>query len=127
MTNRLSIRREYWPDVTETPHYIVELKYEGCSVSHDDIYIGVDDALIQLETLEATRKGDVKLDGGSRFRCTVAATSSGGLQVNFGITQGPGFPGKLAIDGYFAVDGEFAGSTIRSLIGLFRHGTDFVI
>ena len=127
MINRLLIRRGYWPDVTETPHYIVELEYEGCSVSHDDIYIDIDNILGQLESLETTRKGEARLDGGSRFRCSIAATSHGGLQMDFRITHGPGFPGKLSIDGYFAVDGEFSGSTIRSLIGLFRHGTDFVI
>lgn len=127
MTNQLKIRRENWPDVTETPRYIVELTYEGCSIGHDDIYIDDADIPAQLEMLEATRKGDVKLDGGSRFSCTVSATSRGGLHLSFRITQGPGFPGKLAIEGYFSIDGEYAGSAIRSLIGLFRQGADFVI
>jgi hypothetical protein len=28
MSNRLHIKREYWPEVTDLPHFIVELDYE---------------------------------------------------------------------------------------------------
>ncbi len=38
MKNTLSIKREYWPEVTDMPHFIVKLYYEGCKTEVDDIY-----------------------------------------------------------------------------------------
>jgi len=121
--NRLHIASERWTDVTEVPHYVVNLHYEGCVLTHDDIYF--DDLAGQLKLLEKTRKGHVVLDGGYRFNCNVEATPSGGLDLKFAAMSGANFPGELTLKGKFSISGESTAHVLKSLIGLFQDGAEF--
>lgn len=129
MTNQLIIKRGYWPDVTEMPHFIVSLVYEGCTMTHDDLYFDdIDNVVAKLEALERKRKGKVLVDGGETFIISVEATSTGGINLKFKTTSAePIFPGKLSLEGYFEVDGEYASNNIRSLIKLFQDGKEYSI
>ena len=124
--NRLHIVGERWPDVTEILHYVVNLHYEGCVLTHDDIYLDdLADLASQLKSLEKTRKGHVILDGGYRFNCNIEATPSGGLDLKFAAMSGADFPGELTIEGKFSISGEFTAQVTKSLIGLLQDGTEF--
>lgn len=128
MAARLAIRREYWSDVTEIPHFVVDLAYAGCRVVHEDIYIDdIDDVIAGLEVLQRDRSGQVVLDGGSRFVATVGMTGTGGVRLGFRTESAATFPGRLRLEGYFSRSGEYAGQVLDSLIGLFRDGRGLVI
>ena len=128
MKNTLRIRSEHWPDVTETPHYIVELHYEGSAYECDDIYFdNLSDMARQLLALEKSRKGQVLLHGGFRFQMTAKATPSGGIDLNFRTESDATFPGKCIIEGCFSVDGENTATVISALTRLFEDGDEFVI
>ncbi|WP_419590940.1 hypothetical protein, partial [Thiolapillus sp.] len=68
MIHSLRISRELWPEVTSRPHFIMDLDYEGCRISWDDIYFAVEDEMVdRLREMRIGRKGKVALDGGFRF------------------------------------------------------------
>jgi hypothetical protein len=128
MKNRLHIKYEKWPEVTETPHYIVEIKYEGLSYVHSDIYFDdVNEIISKLKSLEKDRKGKVELDGGFRFKLIIEARTSGGCIVKFRYTSDGAFPGKLMLEGYFTIEGEYTAPMVDMLIKLFTDGKEFVI
>lgn len=128
MINTLSIKRGYWPEVTDTPHFVVKLQYQGCQIEFDDIYFDkINEVVVQLETLYEERKGIVELHGGFRFNAVVEAKERGALQFRFSTESSGGFPGRLRLEGFFLIDGENSALFIRSLIDLFRGGKEFVI
>ena len=128
MKNTLSIKREYWPEVTDTPHFIVKLDYEGCKIKADDIYFDkLDEIVINLETLNKKRTGSVALQGGFRFNAVIEAKETGACQFSFTTESSGEFPGKLNLKGCFSIDGEDLSLFIDSLIELFRDGTEFSI
>ena len=126
-TPALNIKREYWPEVTNAPHFIVELRYEGCNINYDDIYFdNLNNIINKLEALEKSRKGRVTLDGGHRFAATLEAAVTGGITIYFQAESfPPTFPGKLKLKGYFAVEGEYTSKIIKDLIKLFKDGKEF--
>ncbi|HHJ40559.1 MAG: hypothetical protein AXA67_10200 [Methylothermaceae bacteria B42] len=78
MKNTLRINREYWPEVTDTPHFIVKLNYEGCKIEFDDIYFDkMDEIISQLEILNKKRTGSVELQGGFRFNTVIEKKETG--------------------------------------------------
>ena len=128
MRNTLSIRKEYWPEVTDTPHFVIKLQYEGCKIEFDDIYFDkLEDILVQIEMLDKERKGIVELNGGFRFNAVIEPKETGSLQFNFSVESSGGFHGKLHLEGVFLIAGEDSCLFIRSLIDLFRYGKHFVI
>jgi len=129
MKNELNIIREYWPEVTSIPHFIVEILYEGCKIIYDDIYFdNVDKIVPKLEALEKTRKGSVNLDGGNRFIAKLEATTTGGITINFQTESFPPiFPGELKLKGYFSIDGEYTSKVLGDLSKLFKDGKKFHI
>lgn len=128
MTNKLSIRREYWPEVTDTPHFIVNLIYEGCNITHDDIYFNdINELIILMEALERDRKGVVNLQGGYRFNAIIESTLTGGMKFHFIAKSSSEFPGKLILEGCFSISGEAASEFLTGLIGLLKNGQEFVI
>ncbi len=129
MKNKLNIKREYWPEVTSTPHFIVEIMYEGCNIIYDDIYFdNLDQIVPDLEVLEKTRKGSVNLDGGNRFIATLEATTTGGITINFQTESFPPlFPGELKLKGYFSIDGEYTSKVLGDLGKLFKDGKNSYI
>jgi len=128
MTNTLCIRSESWPDVTDRLHFIVEIIYEGCRLAHEDIYFDDESSVVSgLDRLNKTRSGQVILDGGERFSLSVESMTSGGLTLRFKGSADATFPGKLNLEGFFLVDGEYAETTIKALTGIFQKGGDFVI
>ena len=128
MKNTLHIKSEYWPDVTETPHFIVNLHYERLVYGCDDIYFDNLSGIVpELLELERTRKGQVILHGGFRFQMIVQATPSGGIDLNFRTESDATFPGKCVIEGSFSVDGEHTATIIGALTRLFDDCDEFVI
>jgi len=128
MKNTLHIKSEYWPDVTEIPHFIVDLHYERLVYRCDDIYFDNLGGIVpKLLELERTRKGRVIMHGGFRFQLIVQVMPTGGVDLNFRTESDAMFPGKCIIEGCFSVDGEHAATTIGALIGLFNDGDDFVL
>ena len=128
MKNRLSIKREYWPEVTDTPHFVVNLIYEGCNVSYDDIYFDdINEAIALLESLERDRKGVVYLQGGCRFSAIIAVSATGAIQFNFITESLAEFPGKRRIEGCFSISGEDVSVFLKSLVDLFTNGKEFII
>lgn len=128
MTNRISIKREYWSEVTGVPHFIVDIDYEGVLMKHDDIYFDFIEIIIsELSALEKARRGNVRLDGGCRFDADIVMKTNGALSFNFKTESVFPFPGKLILEGYFAIDGEFSGTVLCSLLALFNDGKEFVI
>jgi hypothetical protein len=128
MKNSLCIKYEKWPEVTETPHYIVEIKYEGLSYFHSDIYFDdVNKIISKLKSLENNRKGTIELDGGFRFKLIIEARTRGGCIVSFRYASDEAFPGKLMLDGRFTIEGEYTASLVDMLIKLFTDGKEFVI
>ena len=128
MKNSLRIKREQWPDVTDTPHFIVTLNYQGYAYSCDDIYFDdLHNTILKLQTLAQERKGSVELDGGFRFKLLIASTSSGSLELTFKVESGAEFPGQLRLEGHFPVDGENTGHVIEALVKLFRDGKEFAL
>ncbi|WP_339134774.1 MAG: hypothetical protein WGN25_16250 [Candidatus Electrothrix sp. GW3-4] len=129
MKNTLKIKREYWPEITNEPHFIVELIYEGCNISYDDIYFSdLNNIIDKLDTLEKNRKGSVKLDGGHRFVAILEATATGGITIHFQAESFPPiFPGELKLKGYFIVEGEYTPIICGDLIKLFKEGKEFHI
>jgi hypothetical protein len=128
MNNQLKIEKEYWPDVTNEPHFIVNLTYEGCTLTFDDIYFDkCDDLLHRLEQLEHDRKGKLKIDGGFRFSASVEILSRGDIKLTFNTESEASFPGKLRLEGYFHGSGEYTSKILTSLINLFKNGSEFII
>lgn len=128
MKNCLRIKSEKWPEVTEVPHYIVELNYEGYSFVYDDIYFDdVNNLILKLQALEKERKGSVDLDGGFRFKVAIESKTLGGIVLNFRAESDTEFPGKIIMEGYFPVEGENAGNVIGALIKLISDGKEFII
>ena len=128
MKNSLRIKREHWSDVTDTPHFIVTLIYQDNAYSCDDIYFDdLHNTISELQTLAQKRNGCVELDGGFRFKLLIASTSPGGLEFKFKVESGAEFPGKLSLEGYFAVDGENTQHVITALVKLFRDGEEFTL
>lgn len=128
MKNTLRIGSECWPDVTEIPHFIVAIHYEGLVYECDDIYFdNLDDIVAELQELERTRQGQAVLHGGFRFQMRVTGKPSGGLDLNFKTESDATFPGKCTIEGCFSIDGEHAATTIEALVKLFQDGTAFAI
>ncbi len=128
MQYTLKIQRAYWPEVTDTPHFSIELQYGNCHQVFDDIYFDkIDDIIEPLENLLIRRKGRVELSGGFRFGARVEATSSGALRLGFSTESSGIFPGRLRLDGEFLIDGEHAEEVIASLLDLFRQGDDFFL
>jgi hypothetical protein len=128
MENRLRIKRETWPEVTEIPHFVVELIYEDHSYMCDDIYFGdLNDLILQLKALKKKRKGTVEIDGGFRFKVVIKTTSSGGISLNFKVESDSGFPGKMILEGSFPVEGENTEDILMALIKLLREGKEFII
>ena len=128
MHNSLRITREYWPEVTDAPHFVVNLKYEGCNIVFDDIYFDkLDECIVQLEALYEERKGSVEIRGGFRFNAVIEAKSTGGIQFLISTESSSEFPGKLRLEGVFSIAGENAGLFIKSLIKLLRDGEEFII
>lgn len=128
MKNSLTIKSEKWPEVTETPHYIVEAIYEGSSYIHSDIYFDdINKIIVKLKSLEQDRKGRIELDGGFRFKLMIEARTLGGCKVSFRYESDDAFPGKLVLDGHFSIEGEYTASMLNMLIKLFTDGKEFVI
>ncbi|KXJ39776.1 MAG: hypothetical protein AXA67_11990 [Methylothermaceae bacteria B42] len=128
MKNTLSIKKEYWPEVTDTPHFIVKLNYEGCKIEVDDIYFDkLDEIIVRLETLNKERTGSVELQGGFRFNAVIEVKETGACQFIFATESSGEFPGKLHLEGIFSINGEDSGLFINSLIKLFRDGKEFII
>ncbi|TGD70715.1 hypothetical protein E4634_20830 [Mangrovimicrobium sediminis] len=128
MSNSVLIKREMWPDVTDVPHFIVSLDYEGCSFHHDDIYFDeISEIVADLVRLNNSRKGEVKLNGGSRFSACIKAKMNGAIDILLHAESAASFPGKLSLEGVLQVEGENASSCISSLISLFEEGTPFAI
>ena len=123
MSNSISISREYWPEVTDEPHFIISIDYEGCCIKFDDIYFkGLDDVITRLEALKDERKGGVTLNGGFRFNASIEPTHSGAIQFKFFTESSADFPGRLCLEGYSVIPGEDATRFTGSLIRLFRDG-----
>jgi hypothetical protein len=123
-TNSLTIRSEIYEGVTDFPHFPIEIVYENCRVQFEDIYIdGPDLAQLpeQLKSLEESRKGEVKLDGGRRCSITLSCNDNGHLQVSFRAEPEP-FPGHLILEGMFKIHGEFTAETIGQFIALVTEG-----
>ena len=128
MRNSLAISREFWPEVTDTPHFIVRLNYAGCSIEHDDIYFqALDEVLVRLEEMLESRRGTVALQGGFRFDAVVESTVTGAIRFGFTTESSGGFPGKLRLEGYFSIDGEEASAFLQSLLDLFRSGKELIL
>ncbi len=128
MKNRLSIQRECWPEVTGTPHFIVDLAYQGCRLRHDDIYFDKLENLVPgLDALEQARKGSLGLRGGSRFDALLEITSTGAVEFRFRTEEPNDFPGRLTLQGHFLVSGEFTSRVLESLVRLFRDGDEFIL
>ena len=120
--NHLSLRREYYEGVSNLPHFLVGIDYEGCQICFDDIYFDEPSALArELQILERCRNGQVALDGGSRFRLTVSVERGGELLCRFRAEPND-FPGKLQLEGFFSIDGEFTGMALHALIRLLSEG-----
>ncbi len=81
----------------------------------------------RLEQLEQDRMGEVILDGGSRFYVSVEVLTKGDIQLKFQTESDETSPGKLRLEGYFHVNGEYASSTLGSLIKLFKDGSKFIV
>ena len=127
MKNSLIIKSDVWPEVTATPHYIVELNYEAHSSICEDVYFDdVEKIVSELTALEVSRSGRVELDGGHLFKLVVEATVSGGLVLDFRFESGNNFPGKLVLEGFFPVEGEHTAHVIEALWKLFVEGDSFV-
>ena len=124
MRNSLKISREFWPEVTDEPHFIVRLNYAGCRIEYDDIYFqALDETLVDLEAMLESRRGAVVLQGGFRFNAVVESTATGAVRFGFTAESSGDFPGKLHLEGYFFIDGENASAFLQSMIDLFRNGT----
>ncbi len=128
MKNSLELSREFWPEVTDMPHFIVRLNYAGCRIEYDDIYFqALHEVVVRLEEMLESRRGAVALQGGFRFDAVVESTATGALRFGFTTESSGGFPGKLRLEGYFSIDGEDASAFIQSLIDLFRSGKKLVL
>jgi hypothetical protein len=126
MMRKLWINREYWPEVTDVPHFVVKLDYEGHAYACDDIYFdNFDNMLAELEGLQRDRRGRILLDGGFRFKAVIEIDVRGGLGIGFWVETDAAFPGKMRLEGTFNVDGECSGQVLNRLIGLFRDGEAF--
>lgn len=128
-TSSLSIRRAFYEDVTEVPHFPIEISFAGHQVSFEDIYFdGLAELPAKLQALEATRKGNVVLDGGSRVRISLEPTSTGALVVRFRTEQNePSFPGRCILEGKLSVEGERVGELMHSLRRLISDGVPLLI
>jgi hypothetical protein len=125
--NKLAIRSETYEGVTEVPHFPVVIDYEGCHVQMEDIYIDDLKAIADsLGRLEGSRTGEVRLDGGSRFTVVLSIDSHGGLLVRFQAEPVP-FPGRLLLEGYFRIDGEYTGQYILGFQKLLKEGAPISI
>lgn len=128
MRKSLEIRRAFWPEVTDVPHFIVRLNYEGCSIEYDDIYFqALDEVVVRLEEMLESRKGAVALQGGFRFDAVVESTATGGIRFGFTAKSSDDFPGRLHLEGDFSIDGEHASAFLQSLIDLFRSGKELIL
>jgi hypothetical protein len=128
MKNSLRIKSEKWPEVTNIPHYIVEINYEGFSYVHSDIYFDNRESIVsKLNDLELNRKGNVEINGGFRFKIITEAKKLGGIVLNFRCESDETFPGNFVLEGYFSVEGENTASVVSALINLLSDGNEFVI
>ncbi|WP_419638144.1 hypothetical protein [Thiolapillus sp.] len=128
MIHSLRISRELWPEVTSRPHFIMDLDYEGCRISWDDIYFAVEDEMVdRLREMRIGRKGKVALDGGFRFLLTVEMQATGGVTLGFRTESGAEFPGKRILEGFFEVGGEYTDALLGGLVDLIDKGRPFSI
>ncbi len=128
MTNALSIKSDSWPDVTEKLHFAIDIKYEGCRLFHEDIYFDDESVVVSgLQRLNESRSGKVTVDGGERFGLAVEATRSGGLILKFKAASDSRFPGRLDLEGFFSVEGEYFESTVKALARIFQRGGEFAV
>jgi hypothetical protein len=128
-TKSISIKRARYQDVTDTPHFPIELSFAGHEISFEDIYFErLHEIPEALRALEATRKGKVVLDGGFRVKISLEATSTGAITVSFRTEQcEPLFPGRCVLEGSIGIEGERVTETIRSLERLFSDGLPAII
>lgn len=127
--NFLKIKRKVYEGVTETPHFPMQISYAGCHVEYEDIYFDdLENVAIQLEALDATRKGELILDGGSRIQIRLSCRASGALAIAFRAQAArPAFPGQLDLKGCYEVDSEYSTQTILRLRKLITVGEAFVL
>jgi hypothetical protein len=125
----ITIKREIYEDVTDTPHFPIKVSFAGHEISFDDIYFDrLREIPAALRALEATRKGKVVLDGGFRVKICLEALSTGGISVSFRTEQSEGFfPGRCVLEGSIGIDGERVAEVIRSLERLFSDGIPVII
>jgi hypothetical protein len=127
MKNEIIIKRDFYQDVTNSPHFITKVSYEGCYIEHDDIYFS-DLGLIEHElvTFEKTRKNSITIDGGQRFRLTIIPTSNGGMKLKCN-SEKSNLPGQISLEGIFNMDGEYVNEFIRNFRALIKDGRDLNI
>jgi hypothetical protein len=128
-TKSILIKRARYEDVSDTPHFPIELSFAGHEISFEDIYFErLHEIPEALRTLEATRKGKVVLDGGFRVKISLEATSTGAITVSFRTEQcKPFFPGRCVLEGAIGIGGERVREVIRSLERLFSDGVPVII
>lgn len=119
---KLTIKKDVYEGVTESPHFPVVIDYEGCHVEIEDLYFGnirtLSDSILNWERL---RTGEVHLDAGSRFSATLSLNSHGALVIRFRAEPTP-FPGRLFLEGSFIIDGEYTGQYLMKFVKLINEG-----
>ena len=96
-------------------------------IEHDDIYFGnLDEISCQLDNFEKTRKNEVIIDGGSRFKLTILPNNTGGIKLKCN-SEKFNLPGRVILESYFNIDGEFVSIFINSFKELLTNGKELNI
>ncbi|MBN2396670.1 MAG: hypothetical protein JXC36_09470, partial [Candidatus Atribacteria bacterium] len=127
MKNKMTIKREFYQDVTSTPHFITQINYEGCYIEHDDIYFdNLNNIDAELDTFNKTRIKSIIIDGGQRFRLTIIPTNNGGIKLKCNSDK-INLPGKISLEGFFSIDGENVNEFIQKIKALIKDGKELNI
>ena len=123
----LRIRSVLNEEVANAPHYEVLVEYQGIRVEFEDIYFDTQQELKErLDWFANNRNNSIKLDGGLRFQIELIGKWNGALDIKFALEKSPpSFPGKLALEGMFEIEGEMVNDVIVSLQELFFEGKEF--
>ena len=125
MHHHLNIRPELWPEITDQPHFVIDLEYAGCTLHFDDIYFdNIEETCARLRQLARERQGSALLDGGFRFSLAIEIMPRGDIKLAFHAESEPPFPGKLSLDGFFQRDGEYASSLLQDILDLLKYGKE---
>lgn len=126
MRKKIIIRKAYYKDVTDQPHFEIELSYKNSFIKHEDIYFDDLNGIVNgVADLDIKRNYRFELNGGPRFTLLLPGCD-GNISVEIKAERTYA-DGCVYIKCKFENLGESTSELFKSLKKLFNDGETFVL